>query len=242
MTTRELLLLGLLLAQFAETRATHADPLCSSAPPAELVVDMSYAEPQFSAEKSVAELRFVAEAWGIPASERQAHPLLVVSSNVDEGAVILEASATQVGPGAYCPSPRAVTFRIHFADRWVFVAREALASPDGGECIARLLREHGEKIIKLENTLLTDFANTFPDRFRPDFVQLKQTSAPNAVEAESHFKSGVRQLVDGATLQLISKRNETVAAIINSPAELQRLRSACAGAVGRAEAALVPRR
>jgi hypothetical protein len=95
-TARELLLLGLLLAQFTGTGAAHADPICSTAPPAELVVEMSYAEPQFSAEKSVTELRIVAEAWGIPARERQAHPLLVVSSNVDGGAVVVEESATQV--------------------------------------------------------------------------------------------------------------------------------------------------
>jgi hypothetical protein len=52
-------------------------------------------------------------------------------------------------------------------------------------------------------------------------------------------KSGARKLVDSATLQLIAKRNEVVATTINSAEQLERLRMACEGAVGRAEAALV---
>jgi hypothetical protein len=194
---------------------------------------------KFSDEKTLAELQVIAVAWGIPTSERQAHPLLVVSSNVNEGAVIVEAGATQVGPGKFCPSPRTVIFRIHFTDRWILVAHEALADLHGSECVARMLREHGEKIIQAENELLTDFANTFADRFRPDFALLKEMPGTNATEAESQFKSGARKLVDSTTLQLIAKRNEVVATTINSADQLERLRMACEGAVGRAEAALV---
>ena len=160
-----------------------------------------------------------------------------VASNVNEGAVIVEAGAKQFGPGKFCPSPRTVIFRIHFTDRWI--AHEALADLHGSECVARMLREHGEKIILAENELLTDFSNTFADRFRPDFALLQEMPGTNATEAESQFESGARKLVDSATLPLIAKRNEVVATTINSAEQLERLRMAWEGAVGRAEAAFV---
>ena len=35
---------------------------------------------------------------------------------------------------------------------------------------ARMLREHGEKIIHADNDLSTDFGQHLCDRFRPDFA------------------------------------------------------------------------
>lgn len=142
---RILLLLGgaaLALHFPVVTRTYHAETLCSSAPPTMLTVDWSYTEARFADEKTFSELQVVAEVWGIPISERQAHPLLVVSSNLSEGAVIVEAGATEVEPGKFCPSPQAVIVRIQFTNRWVPVAREALANLHAGECVARKLREH----------------------------------------------------------------------------------------------------
>ena len=59
----------------------------------------------------------------------------------------------------------------------------------------RMLREHGEKIIHVDNDLSTDFVQHLCDRFRPDFALLKEMPRTNATEAERQFKSRARRLV-----------------------------------------------
>jgi len=79
--------------------------------------------------------------------------------------------------------------------------------------------------------------NTFGERFGDNLKALKQIPGPNEAETQAQFASGVRRLVEKAVLGLMAGRNTIVPQTIDSPEEVQRLRSACGGMVGRADAA-----
>jgi hypothetical protein len=217
----------------------HAGSSCTSAPPVDLVVESSHAEPKYTDEKMLDEVQVLGDRWGIPRSERRAHPLLIVSTGVEQGVFVIDAAAREVAPGVFCPTPRSVLIRLSFVDRWIVVAHEAAVVPQGSACVAGILREHAEKIIRTEDQLLIDFVNGFSERFGRNLTALKQTSGPNEAETQTQFTSGVRRLAEDAVRQLIASRNSVIAQTINSPEEVQRLRSGCEGMVGRAEASLV---
>jgi hypothetical protein len=72
----------------------------------------------------------------------------------------LRPATTQIGPDDLCPAPGAQVFSINFADRWILLAMKRMVEPDGGEWVARLLREHVQK--KLKTSFSWQFANSLP--------------------------------------------------------------------------------
>jgi hypothetical protein len=211
---------------------------CTSTSPTELTVEALHAEPRFSDEKTFGELEVVGDWWSIPHAERNAHPLLIVSTRVEQQVIVADAGAREIEPGVYCPAPRSVLIRLNFVDRWIVVAHEATIAPHGDACVASMLHEHGERIIRTEDQALIVFARTFDERFGDDLKALKQIPGPSEAETQAQFASGIRSVVEQAVLGLIARRNAIVSQDIDSPEEMQRLRSACDGMVGRAQAAI----
>jgi len=105
--------------------------------------------------------------------------------------------------------------------------------------ITRVLREHAESIIRAENQLLSVFLNNFLRQYEANLTTLKQISGASNDEAQVKFASGMRKIVDQAAVKLMTKRDRIVSGLIDSPDEVQRLRSACEGTVGLTEVAVV---
>jgi hypothetical protein len=170
------ILIALATAQSEDTRGERR---CASTQPTGLTVEASHEEPKYTDEKTFAELQLLGNWWRIPNAERDAHPLLIVSTRVEQEVIVVDAEAREIDRGVYCPAPRSVLIRLSFGDRWILVAHEATVAPHGDACIARILHEHGER----------DYPNGRPDSERVcKYVQRPDQRQPKGAKTNSGSK------------------------------------------------------
>lgn len=126
--------------------------------------------------------------------------------------------------GLFCPAPESIEVRIGFAERTVFIAREA--SNDG--CLIDAIVAHQMKQVRSDDAGLDDFVPVLTRELRAFIGRQRPEHAPNAELA----KSKLSDLLEERIQRLIGAFNQRRGALhkaLDSPDELVGLRSACQG-------------
>lgn len=200
------------------SRATEQQ--CPQTSAFELRIIPIHGEVKYDLTKTLAEI----EREAGPAVSEKHYPLLGMALQGFGLTYEVQAGATMRNDGLFCAFLKDVEMRVGWADRTVFVAKEATTV----DCVYKEALDHQLRHIGLEDDALDAFIPSFSRELRALLVDLKSAPYESAELARKQLTDTVVALSRGLLGHLERERRprrETV----ESPEELDRIRKACGG-------------
>jgi hypothetical protein len=204
----------------AAASAHCEDFACPKAPPARVQINATISRERVDADMSLQQLREAAEGH---------HPGPIVGMYVGSlrYGVEIDDTVQEEGSDRFCATPKYVTLTIQL-DRDIHIPREFSGDP----CLVALARDHEAKHADADTKAL--------DRSRPLLLSAiraavdHDTVAPGGSRAEAldGLTAAIQTAVEH-TLDDMAIERRSLDAAVDSPAELERLKTGCDGRAGR---------
>ena len=135
------------------------------------------------------EINRIARSLDLPAAERAAHPLMLITIQVDTRVTITPRVLEQQSNGEqfYCNAPTVVSVGFGVIRRRIYLVDTAVAVP----CVRSALLAHAAEHSRALETEIETYIRQIREDFRARVKQLKQTSAPDRASAVKAFNSGL---------------------------------------------------
>jgi hypothetical protein len=186
----------------------------------ELRVTPVHGEPKFDVTKSFAEIERLAG----PVIAAKHYPLLGMALQGFGLAHSVTAEASKREDGLLCAALSIVEIRIGWADRTVFIAREASENA----CVYETALEHQLRHVRSDDAILDAFVPVFTRELRGSLEQLNSAPFESSELANKNLTDAVVALARGLLGPLEQERSR-IRQTLDLSEELDRIREGCGG-------------
>jgi hypothetical protein len=178
------------------------------------------------------EIDRIARDLDLPAARLGAHPLMLITMQVDTQVAITPRILELHSDGEllYCNAPTMVSVGFGIISRRIFLVDTAAAVP----CVRSTLLAHAAEHSRALKTGLETYIRQIREEFRARVKALKQTPAPDPTSAVDAFNSGLAIFLFDLVTRFRAETRHLQEAV-DTPARLEAPRNSCGGKVRQME-------
>lgn len=204
----------------AAASARDDDFACPVAAPAKVRVNFARSAEHVETDISLQQVRKAAEG-------HHPGPVLGLYVGTLRYGIEIDDTIRQLAPDRFCTTPKYVTLTVQL-DRAIHIPREFVGDP----CLAALARDHEAKHANADAVALDRSRSSLLSAIREAVRANTAAASDSRPDALARLTTWVQTAVDQVFDDMVTERRRLYA-VVDSPAELDRLKTGCEGRAAR---------